>query len=151
TNPTYERLIGLLEKNTFLIEDGKGTGEGIVIKNYDYKNKFGRTIWAKIVKNEFKAKHQNCNLSETKECKLIEEEIVKKYITLSLIEKEHYKIAVEKWSSKNIPQLLNTVYYCLIKEECWNFVKENKNPIIDFKRLYFFTTKKIKELMPEIF
>lgn len=151
-NPTYERLIKQLDKNGYLIEDGKGTGEGVVIKNYDYQNRYGRTTWAKIVKNEFKSKHQKVDVCEIKESKIIEEEIVKKYITLTLVEKEHAKISQEDgWQSKYIPRLLNTVYYCLVTEECWNFVKENKNPVIDFKRLSLFTTQKIKELMPQLF
>ena len=55
------------------------------------------------------------------------------------------------WASKQIPRLLNTVFYCLVKEECWNFVKEFKNPIVDFKRLSFFTINRIKEVMPHLF
>ncbi len=152
-NPTYERLINQLEKNGYLIEDGQGTGEGIVIKNYNYKNKFGRTTWAKIVKNEFKAKHQKTDVCQIKENKIIEEEIVAKFVTVALIEKELAKIENESdgWSSKFIPRLLNTVFYCLVKEECWNFVKEFKNPTVDFKRLSFFTTCRIKEAMPHLF
>ena len=153
TNPTYERLINQLENNGYLIEDGKGIGEGIVIKNYDYKNKFGRVTWAKIVTNEFKAKHAKCQVTEVKESKLVEQEICEKFITKSLIEKELSKIETEcnGWSSKYIPRLLNTVYYCLVKEECWSFVKEYKNPIIDFKRLTYFSNNRIKELMPQLF
>lgn len=151
-NPTYERLVNQLGKNGYLIEDGKGTGEGIVIKNYDFKNKFGRVVWAKIVKNEFKAKHAKCDVAEIKENKIIEEEIVNKFVTKVLIEKELAKIENENgWNSKQIPRLLNTVYYCLVKEESWNFVKEFKNPTIDFNRILFFTIKKIKELKPELF
>lgn len=151
-NPTYDRLVNQLDKNTYLISDGSGTGEGIVIKNYDYKNKFGRVTWAKIVKNEFKAKHAKVNITEIKENKIIEDEIVNKYVTISLIEKEFSKIdSTDGWTSKQIPRLLNTVYYCLIKEESWNFVKEFKNPTIDFRRLFVFCTNKIKELMPQLF
>lgn len=151
-NPTYERLEKQLEKNGYLIEDGKGIGEGVVIKNYDFVNKFGRVTWAKIVTNEFKAKHQKCQITEIKECKIIEQEIVDKFVTKSLIEKEISKIELEcGWSSNMIPRLINTVFYCLVKEECWNFVKEFKYPNIDFKRLSFFTTNKIKELFPNIF
>ena len=151
-NPSYERLINQLEKNGYLIEDGQGTGEGIVIKNYNYKNKFGRVTWAKIVKNEFKAKHAKCDVTEIKENKIIENEIVNKYVTKVLIEKEFSKIDNENgWNSKHIPRLLNTVFYCLVKEEGWNFVKEFKNPIIDYGRLLNFTIKKIKELKPDIF
>lgn len=152
-NPTYERLVDQLEKNVYLIEDGKGSGEGIVIKNYGYKNKFGRQTWAKIVKNEFKAKHQKVDVTEIKERLQVEEAIVEKYITLVLIEKEKAKIDAENegWNSKFIPRLLNTIFYCLIKEEAWNFVKENKYPTIDFKRLLYFSTIQVKKLMPEIF
>ena len=151
-NPTYERLVAQLEKNDYLIEDGKGTGEGIVIKNYDYRNKFGRIVWAKIVANEFKAKHRKKDVAEIKEAKIIEQEIAEKFITKSLVEKEFAKINAEAgWSSKFIPRLLSTVFYCLVKEESWNFIKEFKNPTIDFKRLSFFTNNRIKELMPELF
>lgn len=153
-NPTYERLIAQLEKNGYLIEDGKGIGEGIVIKNYNYKNKFGRQTWAKIVTNEFKAKHQKTQITEIKEAKIIEEEICKKYVTKSLIEKEFAKIENENggdWSSKFIPRLINTVFYCIVKEESWNFVKEFKNPTVDFKRLSYFCTQQIKEQMPNLF
>jgi hypothetical protein len=151
-NPSYERLLELLDNNTYLIEDGKGTGEGIIIKNYNYRNKYGRIIWAKIVKNEFKAKHNKNETKELKEKKLVEEEIVNKYVTLTLIDKEFAKIENEDgWTSKQIPRLLQTIYYCLVKEECWNFVKEFKNPTIDFKRLFLFTTNKIKELKPNLF
>lgn len=152
-NPTYERLISQLEKNGYLIEDGKGIGEGIVIKNYDYKNKFGRVAWAKIVTNEFKAKHAKCQVTEIKESKIIEQEICEKYVTKSLIEKEFAKIETENngWSSKFIPRLINTVYYCLITEECWNFIKEFKFPNVDFKRLQWFCTQEIKIKLPELF
>jgi len=151
-NPTYEQLINQIEKNVFLIEDGQGIGEGIVIKNYDYKNKFGRVTWAKIVANEFKTQKNKGNITEIKSEKVIEEEIVNKYVTNALIEKELAKIETEcGWSSKQIPRLLNTVFYCLVKEESWNFVKEFKYPTIDFKKLSIFTINRIKELFPNLF
>ena len=150
-NPTYERLLNLLEQNTYLIQDGKGSGEGIVIKNYSFKNKYGRTVWAKIVKNEFKDAHWGGQTTEKKEKKMIEEEIVNKYVTLALVEKEYAKIASEGWTSKMIPRLLNTVYHCLVKEDGWNFVKEFKNPTINFRTLSFLTTNRIKTLKPELF
>jgi hypothetical protein len=151
-NPTQERLINQLKKNYFLIKDGEGTGEGVVIKNYDYVNKYGRVTWAKIVENEFKSKHQRSEITELKEKKEIESEIVNKFVTIHLVDKEYQKIVNENgWSSKLIPRLLNTIFYCLVKEESWNFVKHFKNPKVDFKRLSFHTTLKIKELKPELF
>ena len=151
-NPTIERLTNQLEKNGYLIQDGKGTGEGVVIKRYDFRNKYGRVTWAKIVKNEFKEMHWKSDVTEVKEKKIIELEIVNKFVNLTLVEKELAKIKAEiGWNSKQIPQLLNTVYYCLIKEESWNFIKEFKNPVIDFRKLQAETFKKVKELKPNLF
>ncbi len=152
-NGTYDQFVNQLKHNVFLIEDGKGTGEGIVIKRYDYINKYGRTTWAKIVTSEFKEKHAKVHGGhEVKGKKCIEEDIAYKYVTSALIEKEHGKICNEvDWSSKLIPRLLNTLYYCVVKEESWNFVKENKNPVIDFNRLKHFVFNKAKESKPELF
>lgn len=153
SNPTDERLYDLLEKNTYLIKDNEGVGEGIVIKNYAFKNTFGNTVWAKIVRNEFKAKAQKVfNVNKIKEKNIIEAEIVERYVTAALVEKEYCKIVNDSgWSSKSIPRLLSVVYYCLIKEESWNFLKEFKDPLINFKRLRALTIIKTKEYKPELF
>ena len=151
-NPTYERIVNQLEKNTYLIKDGSGIGEGVVVKNYDYVNKYGRITWAKVVNNDFKSKHQKCEVTEIKETELVEQRIVNKYVNSVLVDKEFSKIESEDgWSSRFIPRLLNTVYYCLVKEEAYNFTKEFKMPTINFKTLHRFTTIKIKELRPDIF
>lgn len=148
-NPTKDRMIGQLEKNGYLIKDGEGSGEGIVIKNYDYKNQYGRVTWAKIVRNEFKAKHWSNDPTGVQEKKEVEQEIVNKYVSPVLVDKEFAKI--EDYTSKQIPRLLNTVFYCLVKEESWNFIKDHKNPTIDFRRLMTLTYAKVKEIKPELF
>ena len=152
-NSSYEQLIKQLAKNIFLIEDGKGTGEGIVIKNYEFKNRFNRQTWAKIVTSEFKEKHiKEMGVSELNGKKMVEGEIVDKYITVALCEKIKAKIELEKgWSSKFIPQLLNNVYYDLITEESWNFVKEFNNPTINFNTLKHFVFMRVKSNLPSIF
>ena len=153
-NGSYEQLVRQLEKNVFLVEDGKGAGEGIVIKNYDYRNKFGRQTWAKIVRTEFKEVHTKVmGHSEMDGKKMVEEEISEKYCTKAFIEKTYEKIRNDNdgWQSKYIPQLLGRVWHDLVEEECWNFVKEFKNPTINFKTLNHFVVNKIKETKPEIF
>lgn len=155
TNPTYESLIKCLEKTgQFLIEDGKGIGEGIVIKNYDFYNKYKRQTWAKIVANEFKEKHhKEMGCPEIKTEKMIEEKIVDDFCTESFIEKEYTKIVIEQngWQSKYIPMLLGRVFSELIKEESWNIVKKYKNPKIDYKTLNALVIRKIKETKKEVF
>lgn len=151
-NPGEELLYSFLEKNTYLIKDGGGFGEGIVIKNYEYKNGFGRQIWAKIIRNEFKAKHLSIDIQEVKAVQTVEQKIVDTFCTKSLIEKEHAKIVAESgWSSTYIPKLLNIVFYCLVKEECWNFLKEFDFPAVDFNRLKNLSFKKVRQEIPNLF
>lgn len=152
TNGSYEQFINQLMKNVFLIEDGKGHGEGIVIKRYDFRNKYNRPTWAKIVTSEFKEKHsKEMGAPELKGEKMVELEIAEEFVTKALVEKEYAKIAIEGWSSKMIPILLNTVFYSLVKEECWEFVKKHKNPTIDFKKLQHFVFNTVKLKKPELF
>ena len=142
----YDQLVKQLEKNVYLIKDGHGVGEGIVIKNDSYKYKYNRNSFAKIVTSEFKEKHAKTMGSPVvKGKKMIEEEIAKDFITLALIEKTISKIDNDGgFNSRAIPRLLNTVYYDLIKEESWNFIKKHKNPVINFKTLQHFVFKEIK-------
>lgn len=154
-NPSMDVLITMLEKNDYLIKDGCGYGEGIVIKNYRYKNKFGRQTWAKIVTTDFKTKHKkaSADVLEVKEKQSVESLIVDSYVNETLIDKIYYKIVTtnDGWSSCHIPQLLNTVFYDLVKEESWNFIKEYKDPVINYKELRRLTTAKTKEIKMELF
>lgn len=152
-NGNYESFIKCLDENVFLIKDGAGTGEGLVIKNYSFYNRYGFQTWAKIVTAEFKEKHYKAMGAPETALKMIEERIVDKYVTTSLVEKEFAKIVNEQgdWKSQYIPMLLGKVFYCLINEEMWNIIKEFKNPKIDFKILNVIAIKKIKEIKSDIF
>jgi len=151
-NPTEERLFSALQQNNYLIKDGSGTGEGVVIKNYDFVNKFGRTTWAKIVSSEFKAKHTKAlGFREIKEKVQIEDQIAAEFVTHALVEKTYAKIALNGFSSKNIPQLLNTVFYDIIREDMWEIIKKFKNPEIDFAKLQRAVFAHTKIYKPELF
>jgi hypothetical protein len=151
-NPEYDDIVNQLDKNTFLIKEGAGFGEGIVIKNYDFVNKQGRTVWAKVVSDEFKVSHKSFVPSKEKDCDFVEQSIVEKYVTKSFVDKELAKIVIdEEWNSKMIPKLLGIVSYSLLKEESYNFIKEFKMPTINFKTLNQLVIRKVKELKPELF
>ena len=153
-NAAYDSLLKELDNNLYLIEDGKGVGEGIVIKNYNYQNKYGRTTWAKMVTNTFKEKPVHAMGAPNKLCKqMVEQDICDNYIDKPLVDKVYAKIVTEMegWSSKYIPRLLSTVYYDLVNEEMWNAVKKMKNPTVNFKTLNTLVIMKTKELRPELF
>lgn len=144
TDDIPEDFTELLEKNKYLIDEvnQNNIGEGIVIKNYNFVNKYGRVTWAKIISSEFLAKKFN---KEKKEKVEIEDEIAKKYITPAFCEKEFLKFKdAHGWKSEMIPRLLHTIYHEFIAEEAWNFIKAYKNPLIDFKKLQNYVFSEIK-------
>lgn len=141
------------EQNTYLIQEGQGIGEGVVLKNYGWVNKYGRTVWAKIVTNQFKEYHCKAMGAPILGGLSDEERIVNQFVTEHLVSKTKAKIEVERdgWHSKCIPELLGRVFHDLVTEEMWQILKEFKNPKIDFKYLNRLTVQRIKELNPEIF
>lgn len=139
-NGTEEKIGHHLNKSIFLCKEGIQMGEGIVIKNYPFRNKFGNTIWAKLVTNEFKAMHWKAmDVGISEGTKSGEQEFIEKACTTSLLEKEKAKIAVSEGSfeNKHIQRFFGVVYYCLLSEELPSFVVKYKRgaPIIDFKKL----------------
>jgi hypothetical protein len=152
-NPREDDLHKCLDANVFLIKEGQGVGEGVVIKNYDFVNKYGRVVWAKIVTNAFKEVHYKEMGAPIVGGDLVEEKIVAEYVTQHLVDKVQAKITNDHgaWSSKFIPQLLGVVYHDLITEEMWDVLKKHNQPRIDFRMLQRLTIAKIKELKPEVF
>lgn len=154
-DPREERLYNYLEANNFLIKDGEGIGEGIVIKNYDFVNKYGRVTWAKLVSSEFnETKFKTYGPSEVNETSYVEEKIAREFTTTALVEKTVAKILNDKddgWSAKDIPRLLNTVFYDIVNEDMWDIIKKYKQPTIDFRRLMRYVIAEIKVKKPEYF
>lgn len=145
-NPTLDDFTALLDQNVFLIKEGQGCGEGIVIKNYAYKNPYNLWKWAKILSAEYKEKYSKHLLS-------VEDQIIMLYVTEDFITKEYAKLLENgnEWSKKMIPRLFNTVYHTLIQEEIWNVLKKFKNPKIDFGSLEYKVRLRIKEVLPDCF
>lgn len=152
-NGDREDFEGLLDKVTYKMKDGC-RGEGIVCKRYDFYNQYGRQVWAKIVRDEFKQhkQHKVKQNVENKEC--IEYQIVQKYCTDAFIEKEYLKVVDSvygQWESKCIPMLLNNIYHTFINEETWNILKRYKNPTINFRVLKSKIDERVKEVKSDLF
>lgn len=155
-NPTEESLIKCLEKTgQFLVKDGEGQGEGIVVKNYDFYNQYNKQIWAKIVTNEFKEKnHKIFGSPEINSKTNTEQRIVDDFCTEAFIEKEFAKIVNDnngEWNSGMIGKLLGVIYHELVVEEIWNILKKYKYPTIDFKTLNRLIINKVKMTKKNIF
>ena len=148
-NITNDNIYHMLEKaGQFLVEDGKGNGEGIVIKNYDWENKYGRQVWAKVIANEFKEiHHKEMGAPEINGTQLIEEKIIEEFFTDAFIDKEKAKLELEVdgWSSQLIPKLLGITFYEFLQEELHHVLKKYKNPTINFMLLNKLAINKVKK------
>ena len=164
-NPSEEQLRAQLECNTYLIREGAGLGEGIIIKNYEWRNKFGRQPWAKIVRPVFKEESRRAAPSE------VEAAIAEEFCTPELVGKTRAKVIVDVANSlgiiltgpnaqkqveaenrhRVIPQLLGRVFHDLITEECWTFIKKHRNPVIDFGKLQKQVNIKVKAFAEDLF
>lgn len=92
-NPSDNQLNGLRDGNTFLIKDDAGVGEGVVLKNYDWRNKHGRQPWGKMVRAEFKDAHRRAMpVGVTKGELLTEQRIVDDFVGEEFIRKEFAKV-----------------------------------------------------------
>ena len=153
TNPTYEILHAEAMSNTFLIQEGQGHGEGVVLKNYGWKNRYGSYATAKLIPATFKEAHIRKMGGQVIVVDLVEEKIAQEFVTPHIVEKVIAKIRNEDgiFTAKHIPRLLHTVFHELITEELWEALKKHKNPKVDFKLLQQFTIKQVKKITPQLF
>lgn len=155
TNPSEDQLRRATEGNTYLVCDGAGLGEGVVIKRYDWTNKYGRQPWAKVVRNEFKEDNRRAfGVAERGAEYQAEVDLAQRAVTPALVQKERAKIEalgdVDRRSL--IPRLLGTVYHCVVTEELWDFVKRTKPaPTIDFGKLQRAVFAQTKRVAPDLF
>jgi hypothetical protein len=152
-NGVTDHFLKCLDKNVHMIKDGMGVGEGVVIKNYSFQNKFGRVTWAKLITNSFKEEHCKAMGTPNVYGNVIEETIAREFVTDHLVNKSVAKITVDNygWTSKMIPRLLGMVWHDLITEELWEILKRHKNPKIDFSTLNRFCIMQVKEKRNDLF
>lgn len=172
TNPSEEQLRTQAETNTYLIADGAGLGEGVVLKNYEWRNRFGRQPWAKVVRNEFKenARRAFGTTEKTGEFQ-VELAIAEEFVTPTLVGKTRAKVVADianatgwdlmhpnaqqaietQFRARVIPALLGRVYHDLVVEELWAALKKHRGPTIDFKKLERAATARVKVLAQDLF
>lgn len=141
--------------SSFLVRDG-APGEGVVVKRYDFVNRYGRPTWGKVVLSEFiesKGKTRAQRAAESGET--LESNIASGFLTAALVEKTAAKIADEHgtgWRTEYVGQLLGTVWHEFFVEELWNATKKLKvRGDLNIGRLNTEIIKQTKELAPELF
>lgn len=138
-HPTYDDLLEIAKNNKFLLDNANHAGEGIVVKVPGWRNKYGHQVYGKLVLDEYaqeKKKNKSVRLPGD-----TEREIVDTYMTNAELSKTYAKIALacsvdtlDIKNGKHVGMFVSTVYRDLL-EECPNWCKKMKNPVVDFAAL----------------
>lgn len=127
-------------------------GEGVVLKNLEFVNKFGDLEYAKIVSESFKEDNAvtfggNNKHSET----YWEMWVVNKYMTLARIEKIMHKLQPQidkRLDMEHIPRVAGSAYHDMLTEEIWEIQKKAEK--INFRHLQRCATKKAIQIYKDI-
>ena len=149
----------IAEVKKYLDETGawlisSGLGEGVVIKNYDFINKYGRCTFAKILTEDFyqtKQTHRSENHEMAIEHPI--EHAIANMITLEHVLKEKSKIEENYgtgWSDRYIAELLGRVFNEFIRDNMSIILKKFHNPTIDFKVLQKMSNDIVKKILRDL-
>lgn len=146
-NPTVDQI----NKYVGLTNLGEH-GEGVVLKNFGFRNKFGDQQHAKVVTQKFKEDNGlvfggNNKHSDT----YWEMYIVNKYMTLERVQKIMHKIQPtidKKLDFEHTSRVSNTAFHDMMTEEIWEICK--KVGTIDFRKLNSLATRKAIQIYKDL-
>lgn len=146
-NPTEEQISKYVGQTNL----GK-FGEGVVLKNPSFINKFGEGQYAKVVTQKFKEDNAlvfggNNKHSDT----YWEMYIVNKYMTAERIEKLMHKLepVIEgKLGFEHTPRIAGSAFHDMMTEEIWDICK--KVGKVDFKELNRLAQRKAVQIYKDI-
>lgn len=120
--------------------------EGIVIKNYEFTNKWGFTKWGKVISPVFDQK-KALKTKAKLEVGELEQLFVNKFVTPGYVEKEIHKIRDAKGevSTKDMGQIIGRVPYELFQDEMWRFLGKANAGEFNFRVWRAATIEKVRE------
>lgn len=127
-------------------------GEGVVVKNTEFVNKFGNHSYGKVVAQKFKESNAlvfggNNKHSET----YWEMYVVNKYCTLARVQKIMNKIQPlidKKLDKEHTPRIIGTCYNDMLTEEIWEI--QAKVTSINFRALKGLASRKFVQIYHDI-
>lgn len=132
---SFEHLMSFVGKSN--ITETENTGEGVVVKNINYKDRYGKQIFVKLVSEKF-AEVQKQKLPKNPNINTKEKELIDSVLTTARVRKLIYKLVDEGLLKENfditdmgcILKLLgSTVYDDIMKEESDLFIGYEENNI----------------------
>lgn len=148
---TEEQIEKIAETNFYLLDSADHPGEGVVIRNPDYINKYGHYTIAKYVRPEYK--HNKTKPKKNINNSSVEESIVDRYVTNEEISKAVAKICLLmnmdafEVTNASMGRLLNEVWTGAICDEIKDILKKFKNPTIDFATLKYYCDAAVREYL----
>lgn len=146
-NPTQEQIMEHVGKSTL----GE-KGEGVVLKNHEFRDKFGSHNYAKIVTENFKEDNGVTFGGNNKHSDSYwEMYVVNKYMTLARIEKIINKLQPlidKRLDLEHIPRVTNTAYHDMLTEEIWEI--QDKVQSLNFKTLKRIAVKKAMQIYKDV-
>jgi hypothetical protein len=146
-NPTSEQILEHVGKSVL----GE-KGEGVVIKNHEFRDKFGSHNYAKIVTENFKEDNAvNFGGNNKHSESYWELYVVNKYMSLARVEKVMHKIQPlvdKRLDLEHIPRISNTCYHDMLTEEIWEI--QDKVESLNFRSLKRIALKKAVAIYKEI-
>jgi hypothetical protein len=154
-NPTMDNLKAQLSLPS---RYGASFREGIVIKNYDFVNKWGRQPYGKLLHETFQEVKSKSKSPVSPDA--IELAIQDQYVTAARVEKICQKILdfeskkpelppnilnKVRLDMKDIPRVINMVWYDIVSEDMNDILKKFKDPTINFKSLKRLVFERTKE------
>jgi len=124
--------------------------EWVVIKNYSFKNRYGRPSHAKLVSKSFQ--EQNMETFGNHHRWDLEWYITATYITFPRMGKLVNKVEQNEWRDiliQDTPRIMGMMYYDLITEDLWEILRKKKKAVIDFGRLARMVNKKTRNMFHE--
>ena len=139
-NPTMADVENAASENSYMLKSANHRGEGVVVKNYSFRNIYGRYAMAKLVLEEYRQE-----VRKSKKVSLdpgaVEQSIVDAFLTDSEMSKAVQKVSTRfgqdfSTSAKgHVPMYLNLCFKDSILDECAAWVKKFKVKTVDFSVL----------------
>ena len=108
-SPSRDRLIGLLTDNGYLMKDDT-VGEGVIVKNYRFRDTWGGQTWGKLVTEDFRKAFGEAWGVEDR--MTVEEKGARDLLPAGFVEKEYLKFTKdrgEEWDDRMFPDFLARV------------------------------------------
>jgi len=154
SHPSLSDIVSLMDKNNYNLPANQ-FGEGIVIYNYDYRDKYGHPFIGKMVRQDYldnKSRKSKANIAQANG--ETEREFVEQFCTVSEISKAQAKVmvamGVDEWTNDKalIGRTMNEVVTSVIEDNLVDFVLKKKMKVtVNFGNVRNLINQKVRDYL----